>query len=317
MKNPIRKYRDMSYEQKTLLITVTGLCISAVLAAGKFVIGLLTDYNLCGVAVYTAAILLSKLECVLGIKNDKKSFKQSNLLISVFLFISSVIYVCFMCRMFFTGRAAKQYSINYVLLLALISFTELGFAIYGLIRTRSKGYLYRNIKIINLCIALIALLTTQMTILDFTASADMKFYNAYTGIGVGVFIAACAVYIFIAPYVCVTGRERNAFTLADVTLNKLVDMTKPTVSLTLCASRIYGSYVYIAAVGGKVVDGEIVRESSLWKRMRLPLKILCCILSEILIFVWLAGRAVFFLRSVNLPRRLEKRMNSNGFLKIA
>ncbi len=49
--------------------------------------------------------------------------------------------------------------------------------------------------------------------------------------------------------------------------------------------------------------------------MNVPLKILCCILSEILIFAWLAGRFIFFVRSVNLPKRLEKIMTENGFIK--
>ena len=89
MRNFIRKYRELSFEQKTIYTTIIGLCFSAILASGKLVIGLFTDYDLCSIAVYTFAILFSKLECVLGVKSTKRTFKQRNILIAVFLFISS------------------------------------------------------------------------------------------------------------------------------------------------------------------------------------------------------------------------------------
>ena len=140
MRNQIRKYKELSFEQKTIYKTIIGLCCSAVLASGKLVIGLFTDYNMISIAVYTFGILLAKLECVLGVKTDKLTFKQRNVLISVFLFVSSMIYTGFMCRMFFIGRQIKSQSMVFVLLIAFISFAEFGFSIAGLIRTKSKGH---------------------------------------------------------------------------------------------------------------------------------------------------------------------------------
>lgn len=317
MRNPIREYRALTFEQKIVLKTVLGLCFSAVLASGKLVIGLFTDYNLCSIAIYTFGILLAKAQCVLGIKSKRLTFKQRNTLVAVFLFLSSLIYIGFMCRMFFIERRLKSNGMSYVLLLAFISFLEFGFAIAGLLRIKNRGHLYRNIKIINLCVALIAILTTQMSILNMTSKSDVvDISNAYSGIGVGIFIALCAVYILLAPITSVIGRERNVFVLKDDSKNKLIDMQREQVEITLCRSRVYGSYIYRATVQNNVVSGDIERGSSLWKRMHILLKILCCILSEILLFVWLAGRFVFFLRSVNLPRRLERKMTANGFLKI-
>lgn len=315
MSNPIRKYREMSFEQKTVLITVSGLCFSAVLASGKLIIGLFTDYNLCIIAIYTFAILASKLECVLGIKSDKRSFKTRNLLIAVFLFVASFIYIGFMCRMLFIERKTNEYSILYVELLAFISFTELGFAITGILHTKSKGHFYRDIKIINFCIALIAIMTTQMTILDFTTTDNTDGYNAFVGICVGSFIALCAVYILIAPKISVIDREHNVFILNDKDKNALIHTEISTVDIILCRSFVYGSYIYRAAIKDGQVDGHIIRDKSLWKRMHVLLKIICCILSEILFFVWLAGRFIFFLRSMNIPQRLERKMKLNGFEK--
>lgn len=104
----------------------------------------------------------------------------------------------------------------YVLLLAFISFVELGFAIAGLIRTKNKGHYYRNIKIINFCVALIAILTTQMSILNIQSETNtVNIANAYSGIGVGCFIALCGVYILFAPKISVINREHNVFVLEN------------------------------------------------------------------------------------------------------
>ncbi len=315
MRKLVRRYREMSFEQKTVLKTVLGLCFSAVLASGKLIIGLFTDYNLCIIAVYTFAILLSKLECVLGLKSNKLPFKKRNLLIAVFLFVASVLYIGFMSRLFFIERKTKAYSLIYVEMLAFISFVELGFAIAGILRTKNRGHFYRDIKLINFCIAVIAILTTQMTILDFATTEYTDVYNAFTGIGVGGFIAICAVYILIAPEISVIDREHNVFVLKDKFKNNLINMENATADILLCRSYVYGSYIYHADIKGGQIDGHIKRDKSLWKRMHVLLKILCCILSEILIFVWLAGRFIFFLRSVNIPKRLERKMKLNGFDK--
>lgn len=316
MPHPIRRYRALSYEQKIIVKTIVGLFFSALLACAKLVIGVFTDYNLCTIAVYTFAILLAKLECVLGARAKDKKFQARNLAVAVFLFVSSLVYLGFMLRMLFSGRQPREYNLLYVGVVALISFAELGFAIAGILRTKNRGHFYRDIKIINFCISLMAILTTQITILDYTATADTGAYNAYTGMGVGGFIALCAVYIYFAPRISVIDREYNAFALADGRKNTLIDMRKSAVEIVLCRSTVYGSYVYRARIADGRVDGRIGRDPSLWKRMHVLVKILCCILSEILIFAWLAGRLVFLLRSADVAGRLETKMNRNGFVRL-
>ena len=126
----------------------------------------------------------------------------------------------------------------------------------------------------------------------------------------------CSIYILISPKINVTGKEHNVFFLQAEEKNALINLNNDTVEISLCRSLIYGSYVYRAKIEGKQIDGNIERDKSLWKRMPLWSKIICCVLSEILIFVWLIGRLIFFLRSINLPKRLEYKMNKNGFTKV-
>ena len=313
----IRRYKELSFEQKIIFHTVIGLCFSTFLACGKLITGFFTDYNLCSIAIYTFVLLFSKFECLLGIKSAKRSFKWRNRIVAGLLFLSSVLYVGFMCRMFFIERRLKTGALSGVLALAFISFAELGSSIAGLLSIKNKDYLYQNIKIINFCIALIAILTTQMSILNMHSETGLvHIANAYTGIGIGCFIALCSIYILIAPKIGVTGKEHNIFLLQSEEKNGLVDMGKDTVEISLCRSFIYGSYVYRVKIEGRQIDGNIERDKSLWKRMPLWSKIICYVLSEILIFVWLIGRLIFFLRSINLPKRLEYKMNKNGFAKV-
>lgn len=316
MRKIIRKYRQMSFEQKTILKTIIGMCGSTLLACGKFIVGLFSDYTLCIIAAYTFAILLAKLECVLGAKSSKRTFRTRNLLIGVFLFISSIVYIVFMVLSLFEEHKIKSHSLNYVVLLAFISFVELGLSIIGIFKTKNKGHFYRDIKIINFCVALIAILTTQITILDFTTTENTAAANAYSGIGIGVFIAICTVYITIAPKIGIVGREYNSFELKQASMNKLVNIEKSSARIMLCKSGVYGSFVFDAKIDGNTVSGNIKQEKSLWKRMNIILKIFCCILSELLIFAWLFGRIVLFFRSINLPQRLERKMLENGFIKI-
>lgn len=311
----IAKYKELSFREKIILKTGVGLCFSAALAVGKFVIGLLTDYSLCGIAVYTFAILLAKYECLCGMRRGEEKSYGRHIRIFVFLFVGGLLYTAFMSGLFFIERENTAYATDYVILLALISFCELGFALAGLLRRRDAGHYERGMRIINLNISLIAMLTTQMMILDYTGTSGMDIVNAYTGMAVGVFTALCAVYILLAPKITVIGRERNVFLLRDEKKNKLISMQFSAAEITLCRSFVYGTYVYRAVIKNRKIDGKIERTASLWKRMPLILKIICCVLSEILLFVWLFGRVVFWCRSLFLPERLERKMNRNGFVR--
>lgn len=313
MKDLIRKYRAMPYENRLVLRSTLGLCFSAVLTSGKFIIGILSDVYLCIIAVYTCAILLAKLQCIRGTKNPTR---RGPVIAAVLLFFASVVYSAFMGSFAFARRQQGEYGISYVAFLALIAFCELGFSIAGIFRTADRGYFYLDIKIIDFCIAMIALLTAQIAILNFTGTPNADVWNSFAGMGVGILIAMCAIYILIAPKVRLVGREHQAFLLTDGEKNSLIDMKKTAVFIVLCRSFVYGSYVYEAEVSGSFVDGHIVRGESLWKRMNLALKILCIVLSEILVFVWLIGNAVLFFRSMNLPKRLQKRMAQNGFQPV-
>lgn len=315
MKELLKKYISLSFEQRLITNTVIGLCFSAALALGKFILGLVTDYTLCAVAAYTLALLLAKAECVIAYRSDGKLGYKKTALIAALALISGVIYTAYMGSALFVERTKSPMTLTKVTLLAFISFVEFGFAVAGILRTNGRDNFCRFIKIINLCVALMSILTTQINLLNFTHTEVASAQNAYSGMGVGVFTMLCALYILLYPKLGIYGKEHGVFTQLEGDFPAL-PAPDDSVNICLVRSALYGSYIFKAAVGDKTLEGDIIRQKSLLVRMHIALKILCIILSEILIFVWLTGRIIFMLRCICLPQRLDKRLADYGYVRI-
>lgn len=311
----IRKIFSVPYEKRLLISSTVTLIISLLIAVGKILIGAFSDVTMCAVGVFNVLLMSAKSNCVIGaIKNDG-SFKRYNTFTAVFLFLSGAAYTAYMTVAIMLHLQMRSYDMWQAITVAAIAFTELGVAIYGLIKTKRRGHYYRNIKIISLVSALVAIMTAQMAILSFTSAADYAVPNSASGIAVGVVTMLLAVFVYFAPQFSSVDREHNVFELVRPADNKIIDTASNAAQISLCKSKVYGGYTYSASVSGGTVDGHIVREKSCWHTLPLAVKILCVILSEILIFVWAAGYVVFFVRSVDMPSRLEKLMTANGFEK--
>lgn len=168
----------------------------------------------------------------------------------------------------------------------------------------------------NLVSALTAIMTAQVALLS-RSEKNANLYNGVTGVIVGSVTVLLAIYVYYAPKISVVGRERNVFRLVDPHKDRLGTKEGGSVRITLCKSVVYGSYVYVAGRTGEFVDGRIVRTAGGWKRLPVSGKIVCIVLSEILVFVWAAGYAVYFFRSLDMPRKLEGIMAGNGWEKTA
>lgn len=310
--NPIKKYRSIPYERRIIYTATVTMSISSVIAAGKILIGVFSDLVMCAVGVFNILLVIAKLSCVLGVIQNK-GFKPRNTFTAVFLFFAGLVYVLYMGASLIFEIPQKEYTRFMSIMTAAIAFTEMGVAIYGLIRTKRKGHYYRNIKIISFVSALTALMTAQIALLSFFHGRDLTVSNSYSGMGLGIITMLIAAYVYFAPQLSTIGREHNVFICSRPQENKLIDMSQSSVEITLCKSKIYGDYIYRAEIDGNKVDGNIVKAAGIFRRMHLALKIICIILSEILVFAWLAGYAVYFVRTADMPTKLKKKMRQNGF----
>lgn len=312
----IDKIKNLSYEEALIYTTTVTVCGGALFAVGKIIVGIITDPVLIAAGAFSAMLTVARLTCIIGAKKNKE-FRKRNTLTAVFLFLGGLLYSVYMSISLYHNVSAKEYSMYMAVATAALAFGELGFAIYGLIRTKRKAHDYRNIQIINLASAFISLMTAQIAIIAFMKEDGASVYNGYTGMEIGVITMLMAVYVYFAPQFGTIGRERNVFRLSAESLNGLVDMTCANAEIILCKSNIYGSYGYKFSVSGEEVDGRIEKSKGFWHGLPLLIKILFIILSEILVFVWLAGYAVYFVRSVDMPGKLKRIMEKNGFVLVS
>ena len=315
MKNLLKKYKEMTYEERTVFITSVTTALNSVVAVAKIVFGLFTDFILCITGIFSALLLLAKLQCILAAKTEKVSFETRKLWTSIFLLAAGAVYIFYSARTLILDVEAEKYSGVVSIVVAAFGFGEMGLAVVGLIQTRKKGFLYQNIRIINFASALTAIMTAQVALLSAYSTGAGEF-NAYTGMAVGVITLILAEYVYFAPQIETMDREYNEFCLRDGTKNSLVDMQSEKVEVTLYESKIYGNYSYCAEVKGDRLEGKIVKGEGFFPKTPLVWKILLIILSEILIFVWFFGYLGYFFRTANMPKQLELKMQENGFEKI-
>jgi len=83
-------------------------------------------------------------------------------------------------------------------LVALIAFTSIGTAIYGMIKyKRNQEPIIKGIKITNFANALTYIVLTQEVLLDTYANGYDSTLNGYTGMGVSLIIIGLGLYMII------------------------------------------------------------------------------------------------------------------------
>lgn len=312
MKNVVTKIKSIPYEKRLLITSSITTSVNTLIAAGKILVGLFSDLVMCAVGVFNILLMIAKITCIVGaVKN--KPFGKRNAFTAVFLFCAGLVYAIYMGMSLVFDIQPNNYSMWSSTMMAAIAFTEMGVAIYGLIKTKRRGHYYRNIKIVSFVSALIAIMTAQIALLSFAGETDLALKNAHTGIGIGVVTMLLAVYVYFAPQISTVDREHNIFRLVNASENKLFDMTKERGKITIVKSKIHGDYVFDAETDGDIADGHIKKTRGFWKGLPLPLKILFIILSEILIFVYAISYLIFFFRTLDMPTKLRKLMEKNGF----
>ena len=84
-------------------------------------------------------------------------------------------------------------------LVALIAFTSIGSAIYGMIKyKKNQEPIIKGIKITNFANALTSIVLTQVVLLDTFANEYDSTLNGYTGMGVSLTIIGLGLYMIIS-----------------------------------------------------------------------------------------------------------------------
>lgn len=116
----------------------------------------------------------------------------------VMLILLGISYFFVSLYMYYKGTNTNMHEyITY--LVALIAFTSIGTAIYGMIKyKRNQDPIIKGIKITNFANALTSIVLTQVVLLDTYAGNYNSTLNGYTGIGVGIIIIGLGLYMIIS-----------------------------------------------------------------------------------------------------------------------
>ncbi|MBQ6991985.1 MAG: hypothetical protein IJN50_03620 [Clostridia bacterium] len=128
------------------------------------------------------------------IKEEYKSYLQNG----VMLILLGIMYFFVSSYMYYKGTNTNMHEyITY--LVALIAFTSIGTAIYGMIKyKRNQELIIKGIKITNFANALTSIVLTQVVLLDTYADGYDSTLNGYTGMGVSLIITGLGLYMIIS-----------------------------------------------------------------------------------------------------------------------
>ena len=128
------------------------------------------------------------------IREENKSYLQNGIM----LILLGIMYFFVSSYMYYKGTNTNMHEyITY--LVALIAFTSIGTAIYGMIKyKRNQEPIIKAIKITNFANALTSMVLTQVVLLDTYANEYDSTLNGYTGMGVSLIIIALGLYMIIS-----------------------------------------------------------------------------------------------------------------------
>lgn len=293
------------------LTTICSLSLNLFIGIGKWILAIFSGVVFFVSGVVNILMGVAKLISYIGLLNNDSDFKKRNFLVSFLVFLSGAEYFIYMLNVYLGNFSLSAYEMQIALLIALVSFIEIGVAIYGLVKIKGRGHSFKNIKLINFVLALEAMVLTETAILSFTESVTFASSSLF-GLIIGIFVMVLSLFMFLSPFITIANQEQNDFLLIQKSKNNLI---KEEGSLTLAKSFIYGNYVYLYKFNGEVVSGNIIKEDGFWRKTHLLIKSILIVLSEILIFAWLIGRFIYFLRCMFLIKKLQKVMIENGFRK--
>ena len=128
------------------------------------------------------------------IREENKSYLQNGIM----LILLGIMYFFVSSYMYYKGTNTTIHEyITY--LVALIAFTSIGTAIYGMIKyKRNQEPMIKGIKITNFANALTSILLTQIVLLDNNSSGYDSTINGYTGMGISLIIIGLGLYMIIS-----------------------------------------------------------------------------------------------------------------------
>ena len=306
------KIRSISFEKKTLVMTEMSMSLQILLVLGKFVLAIFKGIFFFVAGIVTIFAILAKLETCFGIINPhKKSLEFRNNLTSLFICLMGILYSVYMSRLLYTDLEIRSYGVFVGVSIIVISILELILAIYGCFKAYGKGHYFRNAKLIDLCLAITAIVLTEIAVTSFFPSDASRLLDGIFGVVGGILIVIIGIYMYAAPKLTIEEHKYNIYFISN---NNLKQYDKIVVRLS--NSRLYGNYVYEGLVIGDQIEGVIKKEKSPINQYSFIARVFINLLIIIFLIPYSLGSLFFHLQGPKIVRKLDKYMLSKGYNKI-
>ena len=313
MKNLILKIKSLSFKEKTFYTSLFSVILNALIGVFEIILSIRYGVFFLVTGIQNICLMLARLECLLGMKEYKKrSLKLRTFLIGTFLIIAGLEYAIYMSRMVFSDVEIAEYGMILGITIACVSFFQMFLAIRGLFISYGKGHYVRDLKLINLCTALTAIVLTEVAITSFASETSTRIIDGIFGMSVGAIIVIIGLFIWIAPKISIVGREYNVYKTNS--FNNVLNEKE--VNIVLIKSNLYGDYYYKGTTNGKYIKGNISKGKTRIFKLNIFVLIIVFILSEILIFPYFFGWLIHYFRSSTLIKKLDSKMKEIDYYRV-
>ena len=306
------KIRSLSFEKKTLVMSGLSMGLQVIFALGKFILSFYKGAFFFVAGIVTVFAILAKLETCLGIMfPTRRTLEFRNNTTSLFVCLMGIVYSVYMSRLLYTDLEIRSYGTFVGVAIILISILEFIFAIYGCFRAYGKGHYFRNAKLIDLCLAITALVLTEIAITSFIETNATRILDGIFGVVGGVLIVIIGIYMYGAPKLTI---EEHKYNIYIVPFNKLRQYDR--IKVQLSESKIYGNYVYEALVIGDQIEGVIKKEKSPITKYSFIVRFLLTIIIIAFVVPYALGSLFFHLQGPRIVKKLDNYMVSKGYIKV-
>ena len=208
MKELIRKFRALEKKDQLIFFlvcsTISNFCVGII----KFILSLSIPSFWFFINAIFSFVLAACRFLTIQRYNKIKVLKDKNIQMNegyknyiqngVMLIVLGIIYFFVSSYMYYKGTNTNIHEyITY--LVALIAFTSIGTAIYGMIKyKKNQEPIIKGIKTTNFANALTSIVLTQVVLLDTFANEYDSTLNGYTGMGVSLAIIWLGLYMIIS-----------------------------------------------------------------------------------------------------------------------
>ena len=208
MKELIRKFRALEKKDQLIFFlvcsTISNFCVGII----KFILSLsIPSFWFFINAIFSLVLAIcrfltikryNKIKTLKDKKLQRNEEYKNYMQNGIMLIVLGIIYFFVSSYMYYKGTNTSMHEyITY--LVALIAFSSIGTAIYGMIKyKRNQDPIIKGIKITNFANALTSIVLTQVVLLDTFANEYDSTLNGYTGMAVSLTIICLGLYMIIS-----------------------------------------------------------------------------------------------------------------------